>query len=285
VPPQLIALLSAFSYSFCIILARSGMRYTTPITVTYVSLVVHTVTLWSAVFLTGGVPAVAPAALGLFVIAGMLQTLIRLFTYTGLQKIGASRGYTLRSTSPIFSALIAVAFLGEEVTLAIVLGTALVVAGSMFISWQPEGDLTAFRWTDLFFPLAASLLAGAVQPIRRSGLMTSNEPLFFAALVGLVALICFVGFLALPSTKERLVWNRQSLPAVVATGGFETLGILLGIMALSSGTVVLVTPISTTSMLWVMLWSALFLRDIERINSRTVVGGCCVVAGVIAISV
>jgi drug/metabolite transporter (DMT)-like permease len=38
-------------------------------------------------------------------------------------------------------------------------------------------------------------------------------------------------------------------------------------------------------MLWVMLWSALFLRDIERINSRTVVGGCCVVAGVIAISV
>ena len=68
-------------------------------------------------------------------------------------------------------------------------------------------------------------------------------------------------------------------------GGFETLGILLGIIALSVGQVVVVSPIIATSPLWIVLGSWLFLRDIERLTVRTVLGAACVVAGTIAISV
>ena len=68
-------------------------------------------------------------------------------------------------------------------------------------------------------------------------------------------------------------------------GAFETLGILLGIIALSVGQVVVVSPIIATSPLWIVLGSWLFLRDIERLTLRTVLGAACVVAGTIAISV
>src|ERR1051325_153987 len=113
--PQLIALASALSYAFCIISARLGLRYSNGTTVTYVSLLVHTLVLWPIV-LFRGVPNVAPVALALFLVAGSLQPAIRLFTYTGMAKIGAARSYALRASAPLFSAVLAILFLGGETT-------------------------------------------------------------------------------------------------------------------------------------------------------------------------
>jgi uncharacterized membrane protein len=73
-------------------------------------------------------------------------------------------------------------------------------------------------------------------------------------------------------------------PFLIA-GSLETLGILLGIVALSVGQVVVVSPIIATSPLWVVLGSRLFLRDIERLTVRTIFGAVSVVAGTIAISI
>jgi drug/metabolite transporter (DMT)-like permease len=281
--PQLLALLSAFAYSGCIIAARRGLQYSTPITVTYVSLLVHTVTLWSAVFLTGGIPAVATLALVLFLIGGSLQPIIRLFTYTGIEKIGASRSYTLRATTPLFSAIVAIAVLREEAGPAVLLGTLLIVVGVMVVSWDRKDQPASFRWWHLLIPLTAAFLAGIVHPIRRSALSLSDEPLFFAALVGAVSLFWFMGYLAMPNTKQP-VWHRQAIFPFVCAGLFETLGILLNIMALSHGSVVVVSPIIATSPLWVLLASVVFLRDLEKLNARTVLASCCVVAGTITIA-
>jgi drug/metabolite transporter (DMT)-like permease len=67
-------------------------------------------------------------------------------------------------------------------------------------------------------------------------------------------------------------------------GVFETLGIVLVIAALSTGPVVIVSPIVATSPLWILLGTWLFLRGIERLALRTIIGALCVVAGTVAIS-
>ena len=67
-------------------------------------------------------------------------------------------------------------------------------------------------------------------------------------------------------------------------GVFETLGILLVIVALSVGQVVIVSPIVATSPLWILVGTWLFLRGIESITLRTILGAVCVVSGTIAIS-
>lgn len=277
------ALSSAISYAFCIIAARRGLTYSTPTTVTLVSLLIHATSLWTAVFLRGGIPPVATTAVILFVIAGSFQPIIRLFTYTGIEKIGASRSYMLRGTQPLFSSIIAITVLKEEGSLPVFAGTVLIVIGIIFISWQREGQPSNFRWWHLLLPLIAAFLAGVVHPIRRYALRLSDEPLFFAALVGIVSLTWFIGYLGLP-VAPRPVWKRQALLPFILAGLFETLGILLNIVALSSGPVVVISPLVATSPMYVLLGSAIFLRDLERVSFRTVLAGCCVVGGTIMIS-
>jgi drug/metabolite transporter, DME family len=89
----------------------------------------------------------------------------------------------------------------------------------------------------------------------------------------------------LPGQKQRPVWDRRAMGPFLIAGTFETLGILLVIVALSVGHVVIVSPIVATSPLWIVLGSWLFLRDIERLTLRTILGAVCVVAGTIAISI
>ncbi len=282
--PQLIALCAALSYAVSGIAAKRGMRYSTPITVTLVSVTIHAVTLSTAVLLTGGIPSVPGWVLFLFALAGTLQPIIRLFTYLGIFYVGAARGTTLRGAHPLFSTLLAVLFLGEQITLPVITGTLLIVAGITLISWQRETQLTSFRWWHVGYPLAAALLAGISHPLRRYALGLANEPLYLAAIIGVVAWPWLASYAAFPSKGERPVWNRKAMGPFLVAGTFETLGIVFVIVALSVGPVVVVSPIVATGPMWVLLGSWLFLRGIEQINLRIVLGTACVIIGTVAIS-
>lgn len=284
IPPQLIALAAALSYATSGIAAKRGMRFSTPITVTLVSLTIHATSLWTILLLTRGIPTVSPLALLLFVITGTLQPVIRLFTYAGIYFVGASRGATIRGSNPLFSTLIAIFVLGERADLSVIAGTSLIIIGVMLISWQPAAERVSFKWWHVGFPLGAAVLAGVSHPIRRYALSLANEPLYFAATVGLVSLFWMVGYLLSPFAKERPRWQPQALWPFLIAGSFETLGIVLVIIALSAGPVVVVSPIVATSPLWILLGTWLFLRGIEALTLRTVIGAVCVVSGTITIS-
>jgi drug/metabolite transporter (DMT)-like permease len=283
-PPQLTALAAAISYAASGISARRGLRYSTPITVTLVSLLIHAFGLGTLLFLVTGVPHVPPFVLLLFFITGTLQPAIRLCTYAGIFYLGASRGTTVRGSHPLFSTALAIFLLGESANAWVLAGTVLIVAGVTLISWQPASERAAYRWWHIMLPLSAALMAGVSHPIRRYALSLANEPLFYAASMGWVSLCWMCGYLLSPLARERPVWNRQAMTPFLLAGIFETLGIFLVILALSAGPVVLVSPIVATSPLWILLGTGLFLRDIEKLNIRTVAGALCVVGGTIAIS-
>jgi len=59
---------------------------------------------------------------------------------------------------------------------------------------------------------------------------------------------------------------------------------LLVLYALAYGPVVVVTPLTATLPLWVVLGSKIFLRDLETITARVIMGAILVVAGGIAIA-
>ena len=281
--PQFLALCTALSYAAANVSVRRGLRHSSAATATLTSLIVHTVVLSSAVMVMGGAPEVVALALGLIAITGILQTGMRLWHYTGIEKVGTSRAVTLRGTHPIVSVAIGITILQEQATPAILIGTLLVVSGIVMTSWHGNDQIAGFRWRHLLFPMATALITGIVHPIRRYAMSISDEPLFFAAIVGIVSLLCFSSTLTVPSMKERIVWNPNSLVPFIAAGVFETLAVLLMLTAFVSGPVVLVSPIAATSPIWTLLMSVVFLRDLERVNAYTVSGTVCVVAGVIAI--
>ena len=282
IPPQVIALCASLSYACVLVTSRRGMQYSTPKTVTLISLLVHTVTTWTAVVLTGGIPRVDAVAVYVFIVAGMLQPIIRLCTYTGVHRVGASRSGPIRSTHPMFGVFVAITVLGESASLVTLAGVVSVVCGIVLITWKPASEVVSFRWWEFLFPLTAALLAGIVHPMRRYALSISHEPLFFAALVGIVSLVCFLVYT--PLSRERLVWDRRAMLPFLAAGAAETCGILLVITALGIGSVVTVSPLVGISPLWVLLGTVIFLRDLEQVRLQTVVGAICVIAGTAAIS-
>ncbi|HZD42320.1 MAG TPA: EamA family transporter [Terriglobales bacterium] len=280
---QLIALLTAICYASALISSRRGLKYSSPTTVTLVSIIVQNATLWSAVFLTGGVPQVSWIAVGLFCIVGTFQMGVRLFAYNGVLKIGASRSSALQSISPLIAATIAILVLRETVTGLIVAGTFLVVSGIILVSWKAERELPEFRWWYLLLPIGAACLTGMNHPIRRYAFSLSNQPLFFSAFMGVVSFFGFLAYMIASRQMQPIIWDRKALPFFLCTGIFETLSILFIMTALSIGRVVVVAPLAATYPIWALIGSKLFLRDVEKISWKTVFGILSVVAGTIAI--
>lgn len=280
---QLLALICSIFYASALVSARAGLRYSNPTTVTLVSIAMQNLLLWSAVFLTGGVHSVPLEGILLFVLVGIFQLAVRLLAYTGVEKIGASRSSALQAVSPLVSATIAVTVLGENVTALILIGTVLVVAGIVLISWKPEQALREFKHWHLLLPLGAAVLTGINHPIRRYVLILANEPLFFSALMGTVSFAGFFVYLAVSPGSLRLVWHRGAIMPFIGTGVCETLSILLIITAISMGRVVVVAPIAASYPVWSLIEARIFLRDVEAINWKVVAGISSVVAGNFAI--
>jgi DME family drug/metabolite transporter len=281
--PQLLASITAIFYAGALVSSRLGLKYSTPDTVTLVSILVQNVTLWSAVFLTGGIPKVSGVAVGIFCIVGTFQMGVRVFAYTGVLKIGASRSGSLQSISPLISATIAIAVLREPATSLIMAGTFLVVGGIILVSWKAEREVPSFRWWYLLLPIGAACLTGMNHPLRRYAFSLSNEPLFFSAFMGLVSLVGFAIYRSLSPNKQELDWNRKALWPFLSTGIFETLSIVFIMKSLSLGRVVLVAPIAATYPVWALIGAKIFLRDVEKITTKTIIGILSVVAGTIAI--
>ena len=200
--PEFIALLSAMLYAVSFIVARRGMRYSNSATVTAISLLVQCVIFCGAVAVLG-VPAWDWNALWLIVIAGSFQPFMRHLTYGGMQKIGAARSGSLRATHPFWAGLIAVTLLEEVLTLPVFLGNVAVVAGIAAISWQGAAvRMEASPWYVLL-PMGAAFLAGVAFPLRRAALTLTPEPLFFAAVMGVVGLFMVIVAQAVPPLAQR----------------------------------------------------------------------------------
>jgi drug/metabolite transporter (DMT)-like permease len=219
--PQALALVTSISYAGALVCSRLGLRYSTPTTVTLVSILVQNLVLWTAVFLLTGIPPVAWISMSLFCIVGVFQLGVRLLAYTGVLKIGASRSSALQSINPLISATIAIVVLKESATVLTVAGTLLVVAGVVLASWKAEQELLSFRWWHLLLPVGAAILSGVNHPMRRYALSLSNEPLFFSAFMGFVTLIAFAGYMTISSQEPRLVWDRRALLPFVCAGIFK----------------------------------------------------------------
>jgi uncharacterized membrane protein len=282
--PEAIAFLASISFALFAVYGWLGLRYSTPLTATIVSLAARTVTLGAAVAFNGGVPEYKPAAMTVFVFLGILQSAISLLTFIGLEKIGTSRSQPLRNSYPIWSAMVAIVVMHEQASLEVLAGTLLVVAGVVLISWKPDTVTPSYRAWHVLYSLVAGFLAGLAFPLRRYGLMITNEPIFFSFVIAVVSLAGAAPYIRWTRAGQGLVWHRKGVVYFLISGFCEGMGALLTLVALAGARVVIVSPIVATTPLFSLVISLIFLRGKEKVTGLTIMGTVSVVAGTIAIA-
>src|SRR5258705_4227451 len=107
-------LLAAIVHGLSFILCKRGLRFSTLITITFVSLLVQTVVLFGVVLTYTGLPSTSTLLFSIYVISGILQAVVRQLTNIGIEKIGTARSGPIRASLPLWSAAIAIHFLCDN---------------------------------------------------------------------------------------------------------------------------------------------------------------------------
>ncbi len=286
-PAEFFALANAFLFAFHNMLTKKGLRYSNPATAVVTSLCINVVFLWGVSLLFVPLDSLTNSAILIFAVVGLFQPgLTRFLTYKGIETLGVAITDPVRASTPLFSALFAILFLGESMTLAILLATLLIIVGITLLSYRGSGSVQKIRLLYILYPLMASLLGGFSQVLRKFGLAAVPHP-FLAAAVTASSSFTVSVLLLLISGRRKTTFNlnRECLPFYLPAGVAVSLGMVSIYYALDLGKVTVVIPISSTGPLFALTLSALFLRDVEKVTLKIVMGACLIIAGVLLITI
>jgi len=97
-------------------------------------------------------------------------------------------------------------------------------------------------------------------------------------------LVAFTAFLLASGNRDAMTCRGRSLALFVAAGIAENAAVFLNVVALGLGTVSVVAPLYGSAPIFVLLLSFLFLRGVEVLSARVVLGTLLIVAGVCLIT-
>jgi uncharacterized membrane protein len=276
--PHLLALTSAFCSAVATLLIQKGLLRSNFYAAFWINVTVGVVGLWSAVLLLVPPAAYDWSAVPYFVVSGLVGTAAgRLFRVIAIDKVGAPVAASILNMTPLVATGFAIVVLGERVTVPILGGTLVIVAGTILLSLS--GRYIGFPPRHLIYPFLAATCFGVVQVVRKLGL-SQTGPVFDAAVNTTAAMVGATAFVVATGNWHALRCERASLLFLIGGGIAENTGVFLLIVALGFGDVSVVTPLIGTAPLFVLLLALLFPSGRRQLNWRVVGGAVLVVLGV-----
>jgi drug/metabolite transporter (DMT)-like permease len=279
--PKLMALITAISFGAAPVVLkmafRRGGEAGIGILISLASAI--PMTLMVALVLDPHFELLTPFAVVAFILGGLAGSAVgRYWNYVSIDMLGPARSATIRSSSPVFTAFLAVLIYQEEIPPARWAAIASIVGGAALVSWSPGSGARGWLNLGVLYATGAAIAYGFRPIFIKAGLVDADVPLA-ASIIG--------AFAALVYTLLRE--NPRVLRAIrldAAFGWFLVGGIVQAIaqlslaLGLAGGEVSLVYTITASSPLFTLAFTALLLRGAEEINLRLVLGSLAVVAGV-----
>jgi uncharacterized membrane protein len=274
---------AALFFSIAHILIRRGLVESNAMTGSLISLSTSAGVLWLLLIISVPFSALWTPAILIFVAAGFFAPGIgRTLSYVGIERVGIARSVPIVNSSPIFASIFAVIFLAENWVLQNILGTLLVISGVIILSMgkPAKGE---WRKRDIVFPIIGAVAFGASAILRKAGLGFVAIPVLAAAVTaGAAALFSFC-LLQIQGGKKAIKLTRNSAAWLFSAALFNTAAMLSVFYALSHGKVVIVEPLVSSNPVITLLFTAMFLRDLEVLNLRILIGALLTVAGTILV--
>jgi len=284
----ILAINAALFFALHNIIIRIGLRHAGPRSAVLITqLTVLTTSLVAAMFATS-LERLAGGAVLCFMAAGITGSLLaRIFLFVAIDRVGASVTSTLYQIKPLFSAMAAVAILGEQITFSIAVATLMMMIGTAFISLEQAGGQIEKKWSkkDLAFPILAGVCFGVTHVFRKMGLNITPEPIAGVVVQSTTALTFFLCFSLVQKKGEWVGLNQKKTWFIIGLAGLCSFTAQLSIFsALDLGYVVIVIPLISLEPFFVLLLVRLFLKKLERITWKIVGGAVLIVGGAAVLS-
>jgi drug/metabolite transporter, DME family len=275
---------AALCFSIAHVLVRRGLVHSNALTGSFVSLATSAAAFWMLLPWFAPLSALQAPAIGYFIAAGFFAPAIgQTLGYLGIERIGVARSMPIVNSAPIFSSLLAVFFLGEVWVLQNIIGTGLVIIGAIILS---SGKPAAGDWRklDIVYPILGALAFGISTTLRKTGLTEVQIPILGAAVATGTAFFVLLGIIQMRGGRQVLEFNRQSSGWLFGAALVNTAAILSVFSALNVGNVVRVEPLIASNPLLSLLWTGIFLKELERLSARIVLGALVTVTGTVLVA-
>lgn len=200
-------------------------------------------------------------------------------------QIGVGRTGAVVSAAPLVATFLAAFFLSESLTLLILVGVLLSIAGVALVSISRNSDPGSAGWRVPWFGLAVAVCWGTSPLLIRRGLEGLDSPVL-GLTVGLgVALL--IGGVGLAFAGDRLVgtWDRRAVGWMMLGGVTGAVGI--GAQWISFGLTTIAISITVqqlATLVVVGLAPIMFDAAFERINLALASGTMAMVAGSVIVA-
>jgi drug/metabolite transporter (DMT)-like permease len=272
---------AVFHGTWNVLIKVSGDPITTFRRVTLMTAVVATIPLVPAWLLLGR-PALNPAAAGLCLLSGILETAYLWLLSAAYRRGELSAVYPIaRGSAPLLSVLIGLIVLGERLTSAQLIGVALLLIGILAVTIsQASGRATL---PALMTGVAIALYTSVDRVgVRLSTPWIYGWLLFTLMALGLPLSIWIASALRmyrLPPAPVQPTWRQSAL-----IGTFMWAGYFLVLWALTLAPLAVVAPVRETAVVAVAVWGVWRLRERQRAAMK-VSGAIATLVGVALLAI
>ena len=285
--PVVMALLSSVAFASSQILIRKNIEQSNYLNVSLTVTIMGNVVLWPLALLFTDFNQLNPHGIMLFLIAGLLAPgVARLIYFKGMKTVGISANSTVFSTYPFYASIIAIIFLGEVITPQNWVGLASIMAGVIIITRTINKNPPIKHATtkNLAIPITGAILMAFSQTIRKQGLNLYTQPLLGVAIGYAASLVFYLIVLAFSKTDSASKFSKTQLELFWKPGIGMATAWVLSFFALSQEMVSIIVPLLQTELLFIILFSYIFLRKIEKVSITLIASALLVIAGIILIS-
>jgi len=276
---EALSLVTALANAGSSVLISKGMETSDPYSANILSTSVQAGVL--TLILLSDMPFLDYSAVALFALSGLLAlSVARLLNFVSIDRIGVATSSAIIGSNPLMSTILAIAFLGEDVSASTFLGASMVVLGVLVIS-RVKGR---FQWSGgVIIALVSAVSYALSNVIRKMGLNIQPIPVLGAQTSSIAGALGFLLYLASTKKISSMSVDRTCLTYFSSAGILSSVGWIALLRATELGKVSVVTTIVFSYPLFSILLTWLFLRE-EEITPRLVVGCLGIVLGVIIVS-
>ncbi|KXB08810.1 hypothetical protein AKJ56_00310 [candidate division MSBL1 archaeon SCGC-AAA382N08] len=226
-----------------------------------------------------------------FISAGLIGPFIGLiFLYEGTKRVGASRTTPISRGSTLVSALIGIILLGEVASTIHIVGIVTLLIGIAVISYEIESEdpdsKTSNRFTtDLIYPLSAMTFFGIMYPLMKLGYSNGTSVPVGITITFSTSLIAMTLFYLVTGRSLLAPFRAKEKKIYLATGYTHSIAILLFNFSLFISPVVITVPFRSMSPITVLILSYFFLKKLEKITTKIIIGTLLAVLGGVLIGI